>query len=136
MSSDQWTSSDIFRCQKCGDCCKGYGGTFIDEADIERIAAFIKTDPKTFVERYCQLSGGKPVLSQKKDGYCIFWERECTIHPVKPMMCRRWPFIESVLIDIDNWHIMGAMCPGIRTDVSDSIIRSCVEQELSRTRSD
>ena len=50
-------SEDIFKCQKCGDCCKGYGGTFITEKEIETIAAHIHTDSEMFVENYCQISG-------------------------------------------------------------------------------
>lgn len=123
-------SSDIFKCKQCGDCCKGYGGTFVSGEDIKAIAAYLHTDPEHFIESYCQTSGEKPVLAQGKDVYCIFWEGLCTIHPVKPRMCRTWPFIKSVLIDITNWHIMAGFCPGIRTDVPDSAIKACIEREL------
>ncbi|WP_207683610.1 YkgJ family cysteine cluster protein [Desulfonema magnum] len=123
--------SDIFNCQKCGECCKGYGGTFVTEEDIEAIAAYIKTTPEHFVSDYCQMSGGKPVLAQAQNGYCVFWDEVCTIHPVKPRMCRAWPFIKSVLTDINNWRIMAASCPGIRTDVPDKIVEECVRKELN-----
>ena len=125
-------TKDIFKCQQCGDCCKGFGGTFITEKEIEKIAARVDTDPKTFVEKYCQVSGGKPLLGQGKDKYCIFWEGLCSIHPVKPRMCKIWPFLKSVLVDINNWHIMASLCPGIRTDVPDSTIKAHVAQELSK----
>lgn len=122
----------IFKCQQCGICCKGYGGTFLSEKEIEKIAEYIHTDSKTFVENYCQISGEKTVLAQAGNMYCIFWDGLCTIHSVKPRMCKAWPFIESVLIDITNWYIMASFCPGIRTDVPDSIIKECVAQELSK----
>jgi len=121
---------EIFSCKKCGDCCKGYGGTFVTAEDIEAIAAYIKMDPERFVADYCDMSGGKPVLAQGENGYCIFWDEVCTIHPVKPRMCRAWPFIESVLTDINNWHIMAGVCPGIRTDVPDDVIRACVREKV------
>ena len=125
-------SSDIFKCKKCGDCCKGYGGTFVTEKNIIAIAAYIKADPEQFVVDYCKMSGKKPVLAQGKNGYCIFWEGQCTIHPVKPRMCKAWPFIESVLTDVNNWHIMASSCPGIRIDVPDSLVKECVKKELSK----
>ncbi len=125
-------TEDIFKCRQCGDCCKGYGGTFLTEKEIEKIAAYVHTDPKTFVENYCQISGEKTVLAQAENMYCIFWDGLCTIHPVKPHMCRTWPFIESVLIDIKNWFIMASLCPGIRTDVPNRIIKECVDKELSK----
>jgi hypothetical protein len=28
------TSEDIFDCKLCGECCKGFGGTYVDERDI------------------------------------------------------------------------------------------------------
>ena len=125
--------SDIFICKKCGDCCKGYGGTFLTDKDIKAIAGYIDTDPKLFVADFCRISGGKPVLAQGKDGFCIFWNKLCTIHPVKPRMCREWPFIKSLLVDINNWHIMAGSCPGIRDDVPDSLVKECVRRELIKS---
>lgn len=118
--------SDIFICKKCGDCCKGFGGTYVTVDDIEKISAHINTDPKKFIAEYCTKSGSKLVLAQGADGYCIFWDDLCTIHPVKPRMCRAWPFIESVLTDINNWRIMANSCKGIRTDVPDNLVQECV----------
>jgi len=132
MPSNSVKPSDIFKCQQCGDCCIGYGGTFVTEKEIKAIAGYINTDTENFVENYCQISGGKPVLGQGKDVYCIFWDGLCTIHPVKPRMCRTWPFIKSVLVDINNWHIMAGICPGIRTDVPDSEVIECINKELSK----
>ena len=126
--------SDIFKCEKCGDCCKGYGGTFVTEEDIKAIAAYLKTDPKSFIKDYCYMSGSRPVLAQQKDGCCIFWDKLCTIHPVKPKMCKQWPFIKSVLIDVNNWQIMAGFCPGIRIDVPDDIIQECVRKELLKNQ--
>jgi Fe-S-cluster containining protein len=132
MSSDHTQSTEIFKCQKCGDCCKGYGGTFLTSKDIRDITRYIKTDPQSFVADYCQMSGGKPILSQAINGYCIFWDKQCLIHPVKPRMCKAWPFLKSVLIDVKNWDIMAASCPGIRPDVPDSVIRECVRKEMQK----
>lgn len=125
-------AADIFKCKNCGDCCNGYGGTFITDKDIQVIAGYINVNPDRFIEEYCQMSGGKPVLIQAGNGYCIFWDKLCKIHPVKPRMCKQWPFIKSVLIDINNWHIMAALCPGIRTDIAGNVIRECVGKELLR----
>ncbi len=132
LSSDTFQASDIFQCKKCGECCKGFGGTYITENDIQAIARYIHKDPETFVENYCQISGSKPVLAQGKNGFCIFWDDLCTIHPVKPRMCRAWPFIESVLKEIGNWRIMAGSCPGIRTDIPDSAVKECVKKELEK----
>ena len=114
----------------CGDCCKGFGGTYVTHSDIKRIARHKHIRPQSLIKTYCVNSGNRLVLAQQKNGYCIFWDKVCTIHPVKPKMCEAWPFIRSVLIDVGNWHSMASMCPGMRTDVSDRDIRRCVRQNL------
>ena len=126
----------IFECRQCGDCCRGYGGTFVSKRDIDAIASFLGEDPEYFVANYCRLSGKRFLLSQKKDGYCIFWDRICTIHPVKPQMCRQWPFIESVLRDVANWRIMASMCPGMWADAPVSRVKDCVRKAFREESTD
>ncbi|QTA83182.1 Putative zinc- or iron-chelating domain-containing protein [Desulfonema limicola] len=124
---------EIFECRQCGECCKGYGGTYISQKDIQAIADYIKVSPQEFLSRYCRQSGSKTVIAQAENGYCIFWkDKICTIHPVKPEMCRQWPFIQSVIKDVNNWRIMAGMCPGMRTDVSDERIIQSVKQKLKQ----
>ena len=126
----------VFECRQCGDCCRGYGGTFVSKRDINAIASFLGEDPETFVATYCRFSGKRPLLSQKENGYCIFWDQICTIHPVKPKMCRRWPFIESVLRDVSNWRIMASMCPGIRAEAPESRVKECVQKVFREEATD
>ena len=122
----------IFSCKQCGDCCKGYGGTYVSRTDVEAIAAYIGMDPARFEEKYCTTSGDRLVLVQQESGFCSFWkDRICTIHPVKPSMCREWPFIRSVLVDAGNWEKMASMCPGIRRGVPAEVVRKCVETMLT-----
>ena len=134
MPSDQINPDVLFDCRLCGDCCKGYGGTYVTGEDIEAISGYIGTDSRKFVAEYCQYSGNRPVLAQRDDGYCVFWDKLCTIHPVKPLMCKRWPFLKSLLVDPGNWQIMADSCPGIRTDVSEHILKKCVKKNLATKR--
>lgn len=124
--------SDIFNCTKCGDCCKGYGGAFVTPDDIKAISNYLNAEPEHFIEKFCQISGGKPLIAQGDNGYCIFWDEVCTIHPVKPRMCKEWPFIKAVILDIENWHIMASLCPGIRTDIPMDIVQDYVRKKLSK----
>jgi Fe-S-cluster containining protein len=134
MPSDTNNPPALFECLQCGDCCKGYGGTYVTDQDIEAISRFIGADPGRFVDRYCVLSGNRPMLAQKSNGYCIFWDGLCRIHAVKPRMCRKWPFIDSLLIDFDNWLIMADSCPGIRTDVSVDMLEKYLKQIVLHDR--
>ena len=122
--------SDFFECQKCGECCKGYGGTFLGDRDIDRISAHLEIDKDFFLGHYCAWSGGRPLLKTGDSGYCIFWDGLCTIHEVKPRMCKIWPFIESVLVDPTNWAMMKSVCPGIREDGNANDLIECVKRAL------
>lgn len=113
----------LFKCTRCGDCCKGFGGTYLRETDFAAIAKHLGVPIHTFKERYCAPSGHRFVLAQRADGFCIFWDEICTIHAVKPEMCRKWPFIDSLLTDIGNWKIMASVCPGIEADADENQLR-------------
>lgn len=128
------TSNALFECRMCGDCCRGYGGTYVSASDIRAIAAYLEIDPADFKDRYCRRSGSRYVIAQADNGYCIFWDRICRIHPVKPRMCRNWPFIDAVLKDAANWRIMGASCPGIHTNLPDTVIQRTVERFIKARR--
>ena len=131
MPFEPVSTEDMFTCRRCGDCCRGYGGTFVSPREVNAIAAYLQVDIEFFMAAYCQLSGNKPILRQGRDGYCIFWDGLCRIHPVKPRMCKAWPFIDSILVDIQNWHAMAAVCPGMRTDVPASAVRAAVRSKLA-----
>jgi Fe-S-cluster containining protein len=128
MASDQ----PLFQCTRCGDCCKGYGGTYLKESDITAISAFIGIDTAEFRQRYCVLSGDRQVLAQQSNGYCIFYDQGCSIHSVKPRMCRQWPFIRSLLVDIANWRIMASVCPGMNTQLNDRQLLAAIRREIDK----
>ncbi len=128
MERKEGEGAEIFDCTQCGECCKGYGGTYVTDADIRAIANYIGVESEGFRERYCRMSGSRFVIAQGENGYCLFWDGNCSIHPVKPRMCRVWPFISGVLVDVRNWRVMADNCPGMRTDVSDESILDAVRR--------
>lgn len=134
MSSEPTNPDHFFQCTQCGECCRGYGGTYVTEADIAAIADYLNLTVAEVKQRYCVLSGGKPIVAQRPDGFCVFFGRNCTIHPVKPLMCRRWPFIPSLLVDITNWQVMAANCPGINPQVDAEALRHYVKAFLETTK--
>ena len=129
--SDPVDPEAIFTCQKCGHCCQGYGGTFLTEQDIQAIADYLKIDARRLIDRFCQISGGKAILAQGDNGYCILWDKQCTIHPVKPEMCKKWPFIESLLVDPQNWQAMASSCPGMQKDAPQEVVLECIKKVLA-----
>lgn len=126
------TSKDIFECRQCGDCCKGFGGTYVTDQDISRIASFIRTDPDTFRNDFCDHSGSRSVLTLGPDGYCIFFhkKKQCMIHPVKPYMCKAWPFIKTIIKNPENWNAMADSCPGMKKDIPHKDLQQIVASEI------
>lgn len=124
-------TSEIFTCRLCGQCCEGFGGTLVTPDDINAIAAFVGLDVETFTGRYCRTSGLGTVLAQGEDGKCVFFDKVCSIHPVKPRMCRRWPFIPAVVREPSNWPLMAANCPGMKMDADPALVVRIARHELS-----
>jgi Fe-S-cluster containining protein len=133
MTSDAAEPGSLFACRRCGNCCKGYGGTYITETEIDKICRYLGLERPKFIKHYCQMSGDRPVIAQGANGYCIFWDQLCSIHAVKPRMCRNWPFIESILVDARNWQAMAASCPGMRADASDDQVQRCVKEFIHKS---
>jgi Fe-S-cluster containining protein len=131
MTSD----TELFSCTQCGDCCKGFGGTYLADTDIAAIADYLGMSSSDLLERYCVLSGSRPVLAQGEDGYCVFFDGNCSIHPVKPKMCKKWPYLENVLADPVNWRIMADMCPGMKGEADPVRVVRCVRSYLDKNRS-
>lgn len=130
MESDKLPCDELFACTLCGDCCKGYGGTYLTATDIASIANHLRITTDQLVQGYTTLSGKRRLIAQGDNGYCIFWDQVCTIHSVKPKMCRQWPYIRSILIDVANWRAMAASCPGMKADAPDDDIIECVSKKV------
>lgn len=134
MPSDAPGPEDLFECLQCGECCRGFGGTYVSASDIENIAGYIGVCREELINNYCTVSAGRYVLCQKSDGFCIFWDGLCAIHPVKPRMCKAWPFIENLLHEPSNWEAMAEACPGMRKGVDKKDVIRCVLQKLKELK--
>lgn len=134
MVSEYMTCDDIFECRQCGDCCNGFGGTYVTKKDIHTISSYIKVDPDSFITDYCDPSGSRHVITLGKDGCCIFFDtvKQCTIHPVKPYMCKAWPFIKTVITHPENWNAMSNSCPGMKKNIPQKDLKKIVSIEKEK----
>lgn len=125
----------IFECRQCGDCCIGSGGNYVTEEDIRAIAEFLGISAGEMKERYCVEFCLGTVLAVSKENVCLFQkENICAIHPVKPRMCREWPFIPAVLREPSNWQLMADACPGINPKAPVERVVQETLKELQKTR--
>ncbi|AEH25068.1 YkgJ family cysteine cluster protein [Pyrococcus yayanosii] len=125
-----------FKCLFCLDCCRGRH-VYLTLADIGRISK-AGHDLQDFVT--LSVEGGKVrfVLSVREwDLGCIFHNPEtgrCTIHPVRPLICRIYPFMVSrkpigvegeepvELGDAKLWLYYDANCPGVNAEGAGLVI--------------
>ncbi|MCO5051463.1 MAG: YkgJ family cysteine cluster protein [Verrucomicrobiae bacterium] len=123
----------IFReCQRCTACCRWPGQVRLTEAEITRIAAFLKISEYDFIQRYTRLRSDRHglVLQDQSDGACIFLEGDsCAIQSVKPQQCRDFPNL---------WHYPGAeqFCHAIPREVSTDEYVRLVAAATQRTPED
>lgn len=89
-------------CHSCGICCKAHT-VFLDDEDLKRLRAQQWDQHPDFKKISVTQRVGwlRPqfVLSQQKDGSCVFLTKDglCSIHkehgePAKPWACRMFPF--------------------------------------------
>ena len=85
-----------FVCRRCGACCRTKDGIVrVNEAEIDRIAAFLGMDEAAFIEKETELAPDRRglMLHSRTDGSCAFLSADnlCRINPVKPDKCRTFP---------------------------------------------
>ena len=107
-----------FRCLKCGICCG-------DTKEKDRHVLLLRTEAKQIAKATSQ-----PILhftveikdrfpysyemKKREDGKCVFLENErCTIYPLRPLICRFYPFELKVLHDQKYTFLYTEECPGI-----------------------
>ena len=110
----------VFDCKMCGICCEGRGGIILTEKDTARLADSMGMTSKAFLEEYAELLDGKMTIRVGEDGACIFFRKGvgCSVHPVKPDVCRAWPFFRGNMVDRFSLAMAKEFCPGIATEAS------------------
>jgi Fe-S-cluster containining protein len=123
----------VFQCQQCGDCCCGRGGIFVKPQEVEEMAALLSLPVEEFCGRFVEASAMGPRLTIADNGFCVFLLEGnlCRVHPVKPFICRQWPFLPALLVDADELEHAKTACPGINPKCT---LEDFVEAALQRGR--
>jgi hypothetical protein len=106
-------ASPVFSCRQCGECCRGKGGILVTPEEARQLAAFLALPLEEFQACYLVAS---PLGAQvaAPEGVCIFLtDNRCRVHPVKPHICRQWPFLPVLLADPEELEHAKGACPGI-----------------------
>lgn len=105
------SSAGVFKCRRCGECCRIEGFVRIDEGDVTRIAGYLGMSEADFISRETVLSPDRRSLALKDaaDGACSMLDGNglCRIYPVRPEKCRTFPY---------EWVNPGSSdyCPGLK----------------------
>lgn len=111
------TLPPVFQCRQCGECCEGKGGIFPTPGEIELIAQYLKLPVTEVRENFLEPTPLGLAVRNKPAGGCIFNEGgRCWIHPVKPRICRDWPFLPAILLHDTEFEAAKEACPGLDPD--------------------
>lgn len=104
----------LFECHQCGTCCTGAPGTvYVDSEEIEAIAFDLNLARSEFIQHYLFPYKDSYSIRENSDGACIFFNRICTIYPIRPHQCRTYPFWFCNLRSESQWQQTRFSCPGI-----------------------
>lgn len=82
---------NFYGCQKCNLCCKAYTPVVFDW-EIKRISKVLRTKPKKFRKKYL-VKLNLPLNEYELKSPCPFLkDNVCSIYPVRPKICRIFPF--------------------------------------------
>ena len=105
-----------FECQPdCAKCCEVAGYVYLSEDDVTRIAAFLHQTQAEFEKQYVYRTKHSRRLRKPGRGkQCGFLKgKQCSIHEVKPVQCRLFPFWPELVESRSEWMKTGEWCPGV-----------------------
>jgi Fe-S-cluster containining protein len=105
-----------FQCQpNCTICCEVEDGfVYVTESDLARIARYLRMSIRQFVAMYVYRTARIARFRVKGKLRCPFLvSGGCSIHEVKPVQCRLYPFWPEYVDNEREWKKLGQTCPGI-----------------------
>lgn len=122
----------VFLCRQCGECCRGERGIVVTPAELAHLAAHLGLSPEDFSERYLVDTPMGPQVATL-NGSCILQQNGlCRVHPVKPRICREWPFLQALLDHADEFEAAKAACPGLAADAQHEEFVKAASEEAVR----
>ena len=117
IPKDAWYGAGLrFQCTQCGDSCSGAEGyVWVNQAEIDAMAARRGMTPAAFTEAFVKQVGVRRSLTERPGGDCVLLDektRKCTVYEERPRQCRTWPFWDSNLRSPEAWAEAAEACPG------------------------
>jgi len=103
----------------CTRCCDKEGYVYLTEEDLRHAAAYLGLTAAEFERRYVYRTRHLMRLRKPKGRpgvQCHFRDEQgCSIHAVKPVQCRLFPFWPEMVENVKVWRKTARGCPGIGT---------------------
>lgn len=92
----------------------------MDLPEAQAAAAFLGLSEADFRRFYLEPGSPPWDIGLDKAGLCLFRQADglCLIHPVKPAVCRQWPFLPSLMARESAFQEARSACPGLRSDLT------------------
>jgi len=87
LHDDEFSRTD---CLSCANCCKTTGPLFT-QADIQRIAKFLKMKPSSCIEQYLRVDEENDHVLQQVPCAFLAEDNYCTIYSARPKACKEFP---------------------------------------------
>jgi Fe-S-cluster containining protein len=126
-ASQEYDPPQAFDCRMCGECCLGKGGIVVGPRDLSRLCRHLHLEAEKFIALYAHRQNGKITIRSGPDNSCIFFlpGTGCSIHVVKPDVCRAWPFFRGNMVDEGSLTMAKEFCPGINPVIGhDAFVRA------------
>lgn len=135
-SSENWYSGGLrFKCTGCGQCCTGAPGyVWVNDAEIEAMAAHLKISVEQFRQKYIRQVGLRESLLEHSKTYdCVFLkDNKCQIYTVRPTQCRTFPWWQHNLQSEAQWNEAAKYCEGINHPEAPLVAAETICQQLSK----
>lgn len=116
--SNPWYANGLnFKCTECGQCCTGAPGyIWVNDQEIEQIAAHLNLSIEEFAQRYLRRVKGRFSLNEHPKTFdCAFLkDKKCQIYSVRPTQCRTFPWWPKQLKSERDWQEAAQCCEGIQ----------------------
>ncbi len=117
QDENPWYANGLsFECTGCGQCCTGAPGyIWVNEEEIEQIAAHLHLSTQEFADRFLRRVKGRFSLLERPHTYdCVFLkDKKCQIYSVRPTQCRTYPWWPQNLKSEKDWREAAKWCEGI-----------------------
>ena len=101
-------------CLSCANCCKTTSPIFRD-ADINRLAKYLKMKSGAFAEKYLKLDEDNDYVLQKSPCSFLNEDNTCQVYDVRPLACREYPHTDrkNVVQIMDLTIKNTVICPAV-----------------------